>query len=139
MDDLKKELCNRVNQRIKVRGYCVAYDHELGHIWPPEAALREEQIQAHRKIRAQNGLAVTIRDIGLTLTFKEGGTTSEKPDPETLIIQHRLQAATQVSCNPASRLPSRPTQYAWTSIGFGALTSRWLRPRFRGLIEKMAT
>jgi len=64
MDDLKKELCNRVNQRIKVRGYCVAYDHELGHIWPPEAELREEQIKLIERFAAQNGLAVTIRDIG---------------------------------------------------------------------------
>ncbi|MGZ5545883.1 MAG: hypothetical protein ACXWIU_14550, partial [Limisphaerales bacterium] len=71
MDDLKKGLCNRINQRINVRGYCVVYDHELGHIWPPEAALREKQIQLIERFAEQNGLAVTIRDTGINATFKK--------------------------------------------------------------------
>ena len=78
MADLKKELCNRINQRIKVRGYCVALpDHELGHIWPPEAALREKQIKLIERFAAQNGLAVTIRDIGINATFKKKAAPDE--------------------------------------------------------------
>jgi hypothetical protein len=54
-----------------VRGYCVVYDHELGHIWPPEAALRENQIQLIERFAEQNGLAVIIRDTGINATFKK--------------------------------------------------------------------
>jgi hypothetical protein len=71
MDDLKKELCKRINHRINVRGYCVVYDHDLAHIWPPEAALRQKQIELIEKFAAQNGLAVIIRDTGLNATFKK--------------------------------------------------------------------
>ena len=96
MDDLKKGLCNRINQRIDVRGYCVVYDHELGHIWPPEAALREKQVKLIERFAAQNGLAVTIRDIGINATFKKKAAPDEreKPDPKTLIESNtRLQVA----------------------------------------------
>jgi hypothetical protein len=75
MDDITKELCKRINHRINVRGYCVVYDHELAHIWPPEAALRQKQIELIGKFAAQNGLAVIIRDTGLNATFKK------KPGP----------------------------------------------------------
>ena len=71
MDDLTKELCKRINHRISVRGYCVLYDHELAHIWPPEAALRQSQIELIEKFAVQNGLAVVIRDTGLNATFKK--------------------------------------------------------------------
>ena len=71
MDDSKKELCKRINHRIDVRGYCVVYDHELAHIWPPEAALRQKQIELIETFAAQNGLAVIIRDTGLNATFKK--------------------------------------------------------------------
>ena len=86
MEDLKKEFCNRINQRIKVRGYCVVYDHELEHIWPPEAALREKQIQLIERFAEQNGLAVTVRDTGLNATFKRKPAPHEqvKPDLKTL-------------------------------------------------------
>jgi hypothetical protein len=71
MDDSKKELCKRINHRINVRGYCVVYDHKLAHIWPPEAALRQKQIELIEKFAAQNGLAVIIRDTGLNATFRK--------------------------------------------------------------------
>jgi hypothetical protein len=71
MEDHKNELCKRINHRIDVRGYCVVYDHELAHIWPSEAALREKQIQLIEEFAAENGLAVTIRDTGLNATFKK--------------------------------------------------------------------
>jgi hypothetical protein len=74
MDDSKNELCKRINHRIDVRGYCVVYDHALAHIWPPEATLRQRQIELIEKFAAQNGLAVIIRDTGLNATFKK------KPD-----------------------------------------------------------
>ena len=71
MDDPKKELYRRINHRINVRGYCVVYDHELTHIWPPEAARRQKQIELIERFAAQNGLAVIIRDTGLNATFKK--------------------------------------------------------------------
>ena len=71
MDDSKKVLYKRINHRIDVRGYCVVYDHELAHIWPPEAALRQKQIELIQNFAAQNGLAVTVRDNGLYATFKK--------------------------------------------------------------------
>lgn len=71
MDDHKNELCKRINHRIDVRGYCVVYDHELAHIWPPEAAFREKQIQLIEMFAAEHGPAVTIRDTGLNATFKK--------------------------------------------------------------------
>ncbi|HEY4256146.1 MAG TPA: hypothetical protein VGM66_02920 [Candidatus Udaeobacter sp.] len=82
MDDLKNELCKRINQRINVRGYCVVYDHELGHIWPPEAALREKQIQFIERFAEQNGLAVTIRDTGINATFKKKAAPHEQVNPD---------------------------------------------------------
>ena len=98
MDDLKKELCKRINHRINVRGYCVVYDHELGHIWPPEAALREKQIQLIERFAAQNGLTVAIRDIGINATFKKKATPHEqvKPDLEALPdSESRMQVSAQ--------------------------------------------
>jgi hypothetical protein len=98
MDDLKNELCKRINQRINVRGYCVVYDHELGHIWPPEAALREKQIQLIERFAEQNGLAVTIRDTGINATFKKKATPHEqvKPDLKTLPdSKSRMQVSAQ--------------------------------------------
>jgi len=71
MEDLKGQLCKRINRRINVRGYCVVYDAELAHIWPPEAAFRQKQIQFIESFARQNGLAVTIRDTGLNATFKK--------------------------------------------------------------------
>jgi hypothetical protein len=71
MDDSNRELCKRINHRIDMRGYCVVYDHELAHIWPPEAALLQKQIELIEKFAAQNGLAVIIRDTGLNATFRK--------------------------------------------------------------------
>jgi hypothetical protein len=55
----------------------IVWRHELGHIWPPEAALREEQIKLIERFAAQNGLAVTIRDIGINATFKKKAAPDE--------------------------------------------------------------
>jgi hypothetical protein len=71
MDDLTKELCKRIHHRINVRGYCVVYDHELAHVWPPEAPPHQKQIELIKKFAAQNDLTVIIRDIGLNATFKK--------------------------------------------------------------------
>jgi hypothetical protein len=92
MDDLKNELSKRINQRINVRGYCVVYDHELGHIWPPEAALREKQIKLIERFAAQNCLAVTIRDIGINYLQKEGrtGRAREAGSKNANRIQHAV-------------------------------------------------
>jgi hypothetical protein len=48
-----------------------------GHIWPPEPALREKQIQLIETFAAQNGLTVAIRDIGINATFKKKATPHE--------------------------------------------------------------
>jgi hypothetical protein len=96
MDDLKNELCKRINHRNNARGYCVVYDHELGGIWPPEAALREKQIQLIERFAEQNGLAVTIRDTGINAIFKKKAAPHEqvKPDLKTLPdSKPRLQVA----------------------------------------------
>ena len=82
MDDSKKELCKRINHRIDVRGYCVVYDHELAHIWPPEAALRQKQIELIETFAAQNGLAVIIRDTGLNATFKKKFGARKQANPD---------------------------------------------------------
>ncbi|HEY4257605.1 MAG TPA: hypothetical protein VGM66_10350 [Candidatus Udaeobacter sp.] len=71
MGDLTKELCKRIHHRIDVRGYCVVYDHELVHVWPPEAPLHQKQIELIKKLAAQNDLNVIIRDTGLNATFKK--------------------------------------------------------------------
>ena len=47
------------------------YDHELTHVWPPEAPLHQKQIELIKKFAAQNDLTVIIRDIGLNATFKK--------------------------------------------------------------------
>jgi hypothetical protein len=71
MDDFEKGLCNRINERIKIRGYCVVYDHELTRICAPEAALRQKQIRVIEKFAAKHGLAVSVREIGINATFKK--------------------------------------------------------------------
>ena len=74
----------------------MVYDHELGGIWPPEAALREKQIQLIERFAEQNGLAVTIRDTGINATFKKKAAPHEqvKPDLKTLPdSKPRLQVA----------------------------------------------
>ena len=51
MIDFEKGLSTRINERIKVRGYCIVYDHDLTRICAPEAALRKKQI----RVIAQDG------------------------------------------------------------------------------------
>ena len=70
MGDLTKELCKRIHHRIDVRGYCVVYDHELAHVWPPEAPLHQKQIELIKKFAVRNGLTVIIQDTGLNATLK---------------------------------------------------------------------
>jgi hypothetical protein len=71
MDDFENGLCQRINDRIKARGFCVVYDHELSRICAPEAALRERQIRVIKKFAAKHGRAVSIREVGINATFKK--------------------------------------------------------------------
>jgi hypothetical protein len=71
MNDFESDLRSRINERIKVRGFCVVYDHDLARICAPEATLRQKQIRVIQKFAAKYGLAVSIRDTGINATFKE--------------------------------------------------------------------
>jgi hypothetical protein len=71
MDDFEKGLCNRINERINARGFCVIYDHELARICAPETALRQKQFRVIKRFAAKHGLAVSIREIGINATFKK--------------------------------------------------------------------
>lgn len=70
MDDFKNGLCHRINERIKTRGFCVVYDHDLSRLCAPEAALRWKQIRVIEKFAADHGFAVCIREVGINATFK---------------------------------------------------------------------
>jgi hypothetical protein len=71
MDQFEKGLCDRINERIGVRGFCIVYDHELARLCAPEATLRQKQIRAIEQFAARHGLSVSIREIGLNATFKK--------------------------------------------------------------------
>ena len=70
MDNFENALCSRINERIKSRGFCVVYDHELARICPPKSALRKKQLRVIEEFAARNGLEVRIREIGINATFK---------------------------------------------------------------------
>ena len=70
MDDFQNGLCSRINERIKSRGFCVVFDHELSRICPPKAALRKKQLRVIEEFAARNGLEVRIRETGINATFK---------------------------------------------------------------------
>jgi hypothetical protein len=78
MDYFEKGLCNRINERIEARGFCVIYDHELARICAPEAALRQKQIRVIKRFAAKHGLAVSIREIGINATFKKPASRNGK-------------------------------------------------------------
>jgi hypothetical protein len=71
MDDFEKELSNRINERIKVRGFCVIHNHELARICAPEATLRQKQFRVIKRFAAKQGLVVSIREVGINATFKK--------------------------------------------------------------------
>lgn len=70
MDNFEDGLCSRINERIKSRGFCVIFDHELSRICPPRSALRKKQLRVIEEFAARNGLEVCIRETGLNATFK---------------------------------------------------------------------
>ena len=70
MDNFENALSSRINERIKARGYCVVYDHELSRICPPQSALRKKQLRVIEEFAARNGLEVSIREVGINATFK---------------------------------------------------------------------
>ena len=80
----------------------MVYDHELGHIWPPEAALREKQIQLIERFAAQNGLTVAIRDIGINAIFKKQPGRDEQVKPELKTLPN-FKSRMQVSAQQDSR------------------------------------
>lgn len=69
MHDFQSNLCARIEERIKARGYCVIYDGDLCRLAQPLADFRKQQIHAIQDFAEENGLAVTIRDTGLNATF----------------------------------------------------------------------
>lgn len=76
MDNFEKGLCNRINERIKTRGFCVIFDHDLARICAPEAALRQKQLREIKKFAAKQGLAVSIRETGINATFRKPPSTN---------------------------------------------------------------
>jgi hypothetical protein len=69
MNDFQDNLCAKIKERIKVRGYCVVYDSDLCRLASPLADFRKRQIGDIQAYAAENGFAVTIRDTGLNATF----------------------------------------------------------------------
>jgi hypothetical protein len=82
MNDFEKGLCTRINERIKLRGYCVVYDNDLTRICAPEAALRKKQVRVIERFAAKHGLVVSIREVGINATFKKPS-PPEAPEPPT--------------------------------------------------------
>ena len=87
MNDFEEGLHEKICERIKLRGYCVLYNHDLTRVCPPEEALRKKQIQAIRKFAAKNMVSISIREIGINATFKKSqelGTPLEHSDTSTV-------------------------------------------------------
>src|SRR6266850_3948724 len=84
MNDFEDGLCTRINERIKMRGYCVVYDHDLRRLAKPMKELYERQVREIEKFAAAHGLAVKVREVGINATFmklapNESGAGLETP------------------------------------------------------------
>jgi len=69
--DLRFELAERIRRRLKTRQYCTVFDHDLSAVSVPPVKPREMQFRDIERFAAQNGYGVTIRDAGLSATFKK--------------------------------------------------------------------
>jgi hypothetical protein len=69
MNDFEKGLSTRINERIKLRGYCVVYDTDLRHFAKPMTELYEKHIHEIENFAAVNGFAVKVREVGINATF----------------------------------------------------------------------
>jgi hypothetical protein len=92
MNDFEKGLCTRINERIKLRGYCVVSDNDLTRICAPDAALRKKQTRVIELFAAKHGFIVSIRETGINATFK-------KPSPPKPPTSHN-------GARPTAQLPS---------------------------------
>jgi hypothetical protein len=69
MNDFEKGLSSRINERIKLRGYCVVYDNDLRHFAEPMKDLYDNHIHEIEKFAAVHGFAVKVREVGINATF----------------------------------------------------------------------
>jgi hypothetical protein len=69
MNDFENGLCSRIQERIKVRGFCVVYDNDLRRLAKPMKQLYEKQVREIENFAAAHGLAVKVRETGINATF----------------------------------------------------------------------
>lgn len=66
----RKQLVDRIRDRIGRRGFCVVYDNDLCQLSKPLEELRAQQVKDIQRFARQHGFTVDIRDIGLNATFR---------------------------------------------------------------------
>jgi hypothetical protein len=79
MNDFEKGLSTRINERIKVHGYCVVYDSDLRHFAKPMNDLYEKHIHEIEKFAAAHGFAVKVREVGINATFTKLAPNEVRP------------------------------------------------------------
>lgn len=71
MRDFPGELAERIKRRLKTHQYCTMFDRDLSVLSVPIVKLREMQFRDIERFAVQNGYGVTIRDAGLSATFRK--------------------------------------------------------------------
>jgi hypothetical protein len=79
MGDFENGLCTRINERIKMRGYCVVYDSDLRHFAKPMKDLYDNHIHEIEKFAAVHGFAVKVREVGINATFTKLAPNEVRP------------------------------------------------------------
>ncbi|MEY2538491.1 MAG: hypothetical protein QOG67_2231 [Verrucomicrobiota bacterium] len=69
VNEFEQALQRRIDERIRVRGFCVVYDHDLRLLSEPAAKFRVRQIRDIERFAAENRLSVKVRETGLNATF----------------------------------------------------------------------
>ncbi|MEP6810236.1 MAG: hypothetical protein ABI992_08320 [Chthoniobacterales bacterium] len=70
MEEFRRNLLQRIQQRISLRGFCVVYNNDLSQLSKPLEELRAQQVRDIQRFARSHGLSVEIRDIGLNATFR---------------------------------------------------------------------
>jgi hypothetical protein len=63
-------LANHIRDRLKARKFCVAFEQQLGPVWPRENG-GEGRKELIRAFADANGWEATIHDPGIRVTFRE--------------------------------------------------------------------
>jgi hypothetical protein len=84
MGDFQHRLCTRINERIKLRSYCVVYDSDLRHFAKPMQHLYEKHIREIEKFATAHGFAVKVREAGINATFTKLPPNEITPPATTL-------------------------------------------------------